>query len=87
MIGKSYELTVLSGTQRLSPEKTIASTEANNISYESLNTQLFRARRNYFHNSKVLLKSDLPMSSIEEQKPKEAKWKLRYQSCVFDIVL
>ena len=62
MIGKSYELTVLSGTQRLSPEKTIASTEANNISYESLNTQLFRARRNYFHNSKVLLKSDLPMS-------------------------
>ena len=42
---------------------------------------------NYFYDSKVLLKSDLPMSSIEEQKPKEAKWKLRYQSCVFDIVL
>ena len=42
---------------------------------------------NYFYDSKVLLKSDLPMSSIEEQKPKEAKWKLRYQSCVFDTVL
>jgi hypothetical protein len=42
---------------------------------------------NHFYDSKVLLKSDLPMSSIEEQKPKEAKWKLRYQSCVFDIVL
>jgi hypothetical protein len=42
---------------------------------------------NYFYDSKVLLKSDLQMSSIEEQKPKEAKWKLRYQSCVFDIVL
>ena len=42
---------------------------------------------NHFYDSKVLLKSDLPMSSIEEQKPKEAKWKLRYQSCVFDTVL
>jgi hypothetical protein len=42
---------------------------------------------NHFYDSKVLLKSDLPMSSIEEQNPKQAKWKLRYQSCVFDIVL
>ena len=41
----------------------------------------------YFYDSKVLLQSDLPMSSNEEQNPQKGPSKLRYQSCVFDIAL
>ena len=70
VIEKSYELTVPSGTQCLSISwKKIASTKANNGSYESPNSQLLRPRRKDFYNRKVLLKSELPMPLNEEHRP------------------